>query len=168
MNPLNWKVAIAGGALVGFGVGGFVAALNDDPALPLPDQVRLRQASAGIRGLSAPVVVPQATPAALSAAPTTTVAPAPAARGQGETDDRAERRQRRAERAERQARAAARQRADSPDSPAPPAPAAGADSPDSPAAPPPPPPAPADSPDSPASPPPPASGSESGGGGSDS
>ena len=41
MKPLNWKVAAAGGTLLGVGLGGFALASDDQPVV-VPEEVRLR------------------------------------------------------------------------------------------------------------------------------
>lgn len=86
MKPLTWRAAITGGAIVGLGVGGFAVA-DDGPGLQPPDGLKLRQTSADIESLSAPVTIAPTTtsaPVGVSpdvappVAPPTTVAPAPA------------------------------------------------------------------------------------------
>jgi len=61
---LNWKVAAAGGAVLGLGVGGFTIAGADDTDVQPVRDVDLQSARDSISSLSSPVRIPTTTTAA--------------------------------------------------------------------------------------------------------
>jgi hypothetical protein len=80
-NPINWKVAMAGGGLFGLGVGGFAFAGGTDNNPEWPPSVLLQETDASVLTPSRPVVIPPTTTAVDSVSPVpveTTVAPVPA------------------------------------------------------------------------------------------
>ena len=80
-NPINWKVAMAGGGLFGLGVGGFVFAGGDNNDPQWPSSVLLQETNASVVTPSRPVVIPPTTTVVDSVSPApvvTTVAPVPA------------------------------------------------------------------------------------------
>lgn len=142
---LTWKVAVAGGAVLGAGFGTIALAGADDPSTP-PDGVELREIDRQLSSPGAPLsVLPAPSTLTDSVASPASPAPAPAPVASAQSVQSV------ASPAQ-PAPAPAPVADDSPDSPAPaPAPAA-SDSPDSPAPAPAPAPAGDDSPASPASP----------------
>lgn len=72
---ISWKVAAAGGAALGLGIGGFTAANADDPSFEPVRDVDLQSARDSISSLSSPIRVTSTTVKEASVSP---VAPAPA------------------------------------------------------------------------------------------
>jgi hypothetical protein len=79
-NPINWKVAMAGGGLFGLGVGGFAFAGGDNNDPQWPSSVLLQETNASVVTPSRPVVIPPTTTVfdSVPAPVVTTAAPVPA------------------------------------------------------------------------------------------
>lgn len=76
---MNWKVAAAGGAVLGLGVGGFVLTDDDSAEFQQVRDVDLQSARDAISSLSSPIrVTPPTTVQDASVSPTPAPAPAPA------------------------------------------------------------------------------------------